>query len=183
MNSMILSDLERTDLVTFYEAQRHRLNAELKHVESFLRKLHGQNTDSETGVLLTLKGKKAKKRGPKSVWGKFILEELKLHDTPLRYSDLIQLAMEKHGKEASDMSKVRASILNSAFRLRAIQGKITTVGEEGKKDKFIVLRQWVSDDGGIRENDLKWLAANHDFYPKTVDTSGLPQPRYAEDID
>ena len=95
MNSMILSDLERTELVAFYEAQRHRLNAELKHVESFLRKLHGQNTDSETGVLLTLKGKKAKKRGPKSVWGKFILEELKLHDTPLRYSDLIQLAMEK----------------------------------------------------------------------------------------
>ena len=86
------------------------------------------------------------------------------------------------GSGAKEHSKVRASILNSAFRLRAIQGRIVTVGEDGKKDKFIVSRNWVDDDGYIRKNDLKYLSEEHGFTPKRVDLSEMPQARYAEDL-
>lgn len=183
MKKVQLSEEDRISALGFYEAQKIRLASELKHVESFLRKLQGQDTDADTGVLLTLKGSKAKKRGPKSVWGKFILEQLALKDCPLRYSDLIQLAMDKDGNEDSKMPKVRASILNSAFRLRAIQGKIATVGEDGKKDKFLVLRHWIDEQGMVREKDAKWLKRQHAFHPKALDISSLAKPRYAEDLD
>ena len=78
--------------------------------------------------------------------------------------------------------KVRASILNSAFRLRAIQGKIVTVGEDGKKDKFIVARNWVDDNGRIRKNDLQYLSERHGFTPNRVDMTEIPKMRYAEDL-
>ena len=180
--SMVLSNLETESFLKFYSEQKNRLVGELKHVDQMLRKLNGQNQDKETGVLLTQTGSKARKRGPKSIWGKFILEQLNEKNRPLRYNDLIAIAMEVKGSGADDHSKVRASILNSAFRLRAIQGRIITVGEDGKKDKFIVSRNWVDDDGHIRKSDLKYLAEEHGFTPKRVDVSKMPQARYAEDL-
>lgn len=183
MKSILVSKGDKIEVIAFYESQKIRLTAELKHVESFLRKLHGQNRDNDTGVLLTRKGQKARKRGPKSVWGKFILEKLKQNNCPMRYSDLIQLAMHEGGRSASEMSKIRASILNSAFRLRAIQGKIATVGEDGKKDKFLVLRSWLDEQGNVRKEDKKWLKDHHSFYPRTVELSSLASPKYAEDLN
>jgi hypothetical protein len=180
---MEFSPQESASILKFYTDQRNRLLGELKHVELTLRKLKGKNQDKETGVLLTQTGSKARKRGPKSVWGKFILEQLIEENRPLRYSDLIGLAMEKKGSGSDDYSKVRASILNSAFRLRAIQGRIFTVGEDGKKDKFIVSRNWVDDSGRVRKSDLKYLSEEHGFTPKPVDMSNMPQARYAEDLD
>ena len=77
MHSEILSKTDREEALAFYQSSRLRVSAELKHIDSMLRKLGGENTNEKTGVVLTLKGTKAKKRGPKSVWGKFILEKLK----------------------------------------------------------------------------------------------------------
>ena len=179
---MELSKLETESILKFYSEQKNRLVGELKHVDQMLRKLKGQDQDKETGVLLTQTGSKARKRGPKSIWGKFILEQLNEKNRPLRYNDLIAIAMEAKGSGADDHPKVRASILNSAFRLRAIQGRIITVGEDGKKDKFIVSRNWVDDDGHIRKSDLKYLAEEHGFTPKRVDVSNMPHARYAEDL-
>ena len=182
LKPMELSTKEAASILKFYTDQKNRLLGELKHVDQTLRKLKGESQDKETGVLLTQTGSKARKRGPKSVWGKFILEQLSEMNQPLRYNDLIALAMERKGSGTNDYSKVRASILNSAFRLRAIQGRIVTVGEDGKKDKFIVSRNWVDDHGRIRKSDLKYLSDEHGFTPKRVDLSEMPQARYAEDL-
>ena len=73
---MELNAREVKDILSFYQEEKLRLNAKLKHVDAMLRKLQGNNVDSESGVLLTRTGTKAKKRGPKSVWGKFILKQL-----------------------------------------------------------------------------------------------------------
>jgi len=179
---MELSAKEIGSIIHYYSEQKRRLLGEIKHVDQILRKLKGQSQDEATGVLLTQTGSKARKRGPKSVWGKFILEQLEEKDMPLRYNDLIALAMEKKGRKSDDYPKVRASILNSAFRLRAIQGKIVTVGEDGKKDKFIVARNWVDDNGRIRKNDLQYLSERHGFTPNRVDMTEIPKMRYAEDL-
>ena len=94
---MKLSTKETASILKFYTDQKSRLLGELKHVEQTIRKLNGESQDKETGVLLTQTGSKARKRGPKSVWGKFILEQLSEMNQPLRYNDLIALAMERKG--------------------------------------------------------------------------------------
>ena len=170
-------------MLDFYSSQKIRLVAELKHAEHMLRKLSGGNVDKSSGVLLTRTGEKAKKRGPKSVWGKFILEVLKTSNHPMRYNEIIQIALEQNGLPASSQPKVRASILNSAFRLRAIQGRIATVGEKGKKDKFIVLRSWVADSGDVRKEDKAWLKEHHSFEPLPINIAEIKNPRYDEDLD
>ena len=83
-----------------------------------LRKLQGNNVDSESGVLLTRTGTKAKKRGPKSVWGKFILKQLAKAQRPVTYEGLMDIALEIHDYDKYRFSNVRASILNSAFDFR-----------------------------------------------------------------
>jgi hypothetical protein len=183
MHSEILSKTDREEALAFYQSSRLRVSAELKHIDSMLRKLGGENTNEKTGVVLTLKGTKAKKRGPKSVWGKFILEKLKEQNHPLRYNDLINLAITEQNRSAKEHPKIRASILNSAFRLRSVQGKIATIGENGKKDKFLVLRGWINQDGQVREKDIHWLKEKHEFHPKRLNTDEFPSPRYAEDLD
>lgn len=179
---MQFSQKEIADSIAFYEDERIRLSGKLKHVESMLRKLHGENVDSESGVLLTRTGTKAKKRGPKSVWGKFVLEQLEKANRPMTYRELMDIAMESKGYEKSKFANVRASILNSAFRLRAISGKITTVGESGKKEKFIVLTSWLNDSGMLPQKQIKWLKDEMDFNPEPVDMASIPQPKYEEDL-
>ena len=179
---MTFSFQEQKDMLDFYSTQKTRLVAELKHTESMLRKLNGGNVDKSSGVLLTRTGEKAKKRGPKSVWGKFILDVLKTANHPMRYNEIIQIALERNGLPASSHPKVRASILNSAFRLRAIQGRIATVGEKGKKDKFIVLRNWLNDSGDVRSEDKAWLKEHHSFAPLPVNIAEMNNPRYDEDL-
>ena len=179
---MILSTADKTAMTTFYSGQKIRLQAELKHAESMLRKLKGENVDESTGAILTRTGEKARKRGPKSVWGKFILEQLDASNHPMRYNELIQRAMEDNNLEPSMHSKVRASILNSAFRLRSIQGRIATVGEKGKKDKFLVLKNWLNEKGEVRNSDHEWLLENHSFHALPVNLEELQSPRYEEDM-
>ncbi|MFZ8836264.1 MAG: hypothetical protein ACO3MV_07440 [Flavobacteriales bacterium] len=179
---MHLSQSESDAILEFYKTERIRVAASLKHIDRTIRLLSGKNVDEESGVLLTRKGDKAKKRGPKSVWGKFILDELKHQKKPLSYKDLMDQAMKKKNIHSSKYSNVRASILNSAFRLRAIQGKITTIEEDGKKEKFIVDVTWLDDKGNLPKAHMKWLKEEKDFYPKSVDMSELPSPKYEEDL-
>jgi hypothetical protein len=179
---MHLSNKDISDSIAFYEDERLRLTGKLKHVESMLRKLNGENIDSQSGVLLTRTGSKAKKRGPKSVWGKFVLEQLEATDRPMTYRELMDIAMESKGLDKSKFANVRASILNSAFRLRAISGKITTIGESGKKEKFIVLCDWLNEEGKLSSKHYQWLNKEMGFKPDAVDMSSIPKPKYEEDL-
>ena len=82
------------------------------------------------------KAKKAgrpKKRGPKSVWGNFILRRLRQCDRPLSYSELVRDAMVLNNIPADREKNAKASVLNAAFRLRNTLKKIDTVGLPGKK--------------------------------------------------
>jgi hypothetical protein len=179
---MELNSKEVKEMIAFYEDEKVHLNAKLKHVDAMLRKLQGNNIDSESGVLLTRTGTKAKKRGPKSVWGKFILEQLEKAQRPMTYKELMDIAMQTYGYDQSKFPNVRASILNSAFRLRAIAGKVTTIGELGKKEKFIVSTKWLDEKGKLPDAHIKWLKKTMDFTPEPVDLSAIPSAKYAEDL-
>jgi len=179
---MNLNDKDTAAIAEYYAEEKLRLTSKLKHVEYILKKISGDNIDVDSGVILTKSGSKAKKRGPKSIWGKFILECLKECEHPLSYRDLMELAIEKKHLDKSKFQSVRASILNSAFRLRAIQGKIATVGEEGKKEKFIVLTDWLNETGELKESHVHWLQKEMNFNPEPVNIADLPKPKYEEDL-
>lgn len=180
---MQLSNKEVAGVISYYEDEKLRLTAKLKHVDNMLRKLHGNHVDSESGVLLTRTGTKAKKRGPKSVWGKFVLEQLEANQRPMTYREFMDIAMADKGYDRSKFANVRASILNSAFRLRAIAGKIATIGEAGKKEKFIVLTSWLDEKGNLPASQRKYLKETMDFNPMPVDMDSIPKPKYEEDLD
>ena len=61
----------------------------------------------------------------------------------MSYDELIADAMSIHKIPEARKESAKASILNSAFRLRTVHGKITTVGRAGKKDKMVVLTKWL----------------------------------------
>jgi hypothetical protein len=179
---MNLNTKDMAEIAKYYAEEKLRLSSKLKHIDAILRKISGDNIDAESGVILTKRGDKAKKRGPKSVWGKFILDCLEEKNHPLSYRDLMDLAMEKNNLDKSKFQSIRASILNSAFRLRAIQGKITTVGEEGKKEKFLVMTKWLNPKGVLNGNHAQWLRKEMNFNPAPVDMDELPKPKYEEDL-
>jgi hypothetical protein len=68
----------------------------------------------------------------------------------MSYSDLIDDAMAIHKLPENRVSAARASILNSAFRLRTVHGKIKTIGRAGKKEKLLVLTKWLQIDGELQ---------------------------------
>jgi len=99
------------------------------------------------------KAKKAgrpKKRGPKSIWGNFILRRLRQCDRPLSYSELVRDAMVLNNLPAERAKNAKASVLNAAFRLRNSLNKVDTVGLPGKKEKFLVLSSWMAADGTLK---------------------------------
>jgi hypothetical protein len=181
IESMNFNEAESKELADFYNQEKIRIQAQLRHVEKILRKISGRTMDS-SGVILTKQGFKAKKRGPKSVWGKFILEQLAICKRPMSYKELMEIALKLHGGGNSNYQSIRASILNSAFRLRSIQGKVATVHQEGKKEKFIVLVQWLDDKGMLPKEQQNWLKKEMNFFPSAVDLSEIPAPKYAEDL-
>lgn len=91
-----------------------------------------------------------KKRGPKSIWGNFILRRLRQCDRPLSYGELVRDAMVLNNLSPEKEKNAKQSILNAAFRLRNTLKKIDTVGLPGKKEKFLVLSAWLEG-----ENELK----------------------------
>jgi len=91
-----------------------------------------------------------KKRGPKSIWGNFILRRLRQCDRPLSYGELVRDAMVLNNLSPEKEKNAKQSILNAAFRLRNTLKKIDTVGLPGKKEKFLVLSAWLEG-----QNELK----------------------------
>lgn len=170
------------ELIHYFQRERSRITRQLKEVEKLLYLLTGEVFEDGQNLYLTKKGTRAKKRGPKSVWGKFILNELEKSNRPMTYKELMERAMAVKGLDESKFQNIRASILNSAFRLRAIQGKIATVGEEGKKDKFLVSVQWLEKTGELKANHKEWLRSVHDFHAMPVNMDEIPVPRYEEDV-
>ncbi len=106
------------------------------------------------------KAGRPKKRGPKSVWGNFILRRLRQCDRPLSYAELVRDAMVMHNLPATKEKNAKASILNAAFRLRTHLSKVDTVGLPGKKERFLVLSSWMVEGGGLKPSYEKaFLAA------------------------
>lgn len=140
MAKIDLTAKEAASLKRHFQKEHLRLTAALDHVETMLAKL-GAPTKALTEpakkvTTMTAKGVPAKKRGPKSIWGAFIQKRLRARNRPMSYDELIADAMSIHKIPESRHKSAKASILNSAFRLRTVHGKITTVGRAGKKDKI-----------------------------------------------
>ena len=130
----------------------------------------------------TKAGNAPKKRGPKSIWGAFILKRLRARNRPMSYDELIADAMSIHKIPEARMKSAKASILNSAFRLRAIAGKVTTIGELGKKEKFLVSTAWLNEKGQLPKAHMKWLKEMKNFTPERVDVNTIPVAKYEEDL-
>lgn len=178
---MDFSQKELQDMKRFYEQERGRLIGQLSHVEEMLVKLTGQplapRRVAATGGLATTK---QRKRGPKSVWGNFIVKRLRARNRPMTYKELIDDAMAIHRLGPEREASARASILNSAFRLRTVHGRVETIGRAGKKEKFLVLTKWLDQDGMLTtpfdEAFRKVAGGRH----VAVDMSAIPTPRYDE---
>ena len=170
---------ELQQIKSFYEQERIQLAARLQHVDQVIARLGGatapisgsapaaavapapaapkkrgpgrpKKTDAPVEVKATKKAGRPKKRGPKSVWGNFILRRLRQCDRPLSYSELIRDAMVMHNLPASKEKSAKASILNAAFRLRTHLGKVDTVGMPNKKERFLVLTSWLESEGVLK---------------------------------
>ena len=187
--SVQFKDSELQIIRSFYEQEKFQLLSRLQHVEQVLSRMDGGTkaiTDGitkpamavpvvpaqpvrrkpgrprKTEVVVESKTKKAgrpKKRGPKSVWGNFILRRLRQCDRPLSYTELVEHAMVMNNLPESKMKNTKASVLNAAFRLRTHLNKIDTVGLPGKKERFLVLKSWMDAAGGLKAPYNKMLSS------------------------
>ena len=185
MAKIDLTVKEAASLKLHFQKERLRLTAALDHVETMLAKL-GAPTKALTEpakkvTTMTAKGVPAKKRGPKSIWGAFILKRLRARNRPMRYDELIADAMSIHKIPEARLKSAKASILNSAFRLRTVHGKITTVGRAGKKDKMVVLTKWLDDRGTLNAEHATAFKAAMGGKPERVDMSTIPVSPYPDE--
>ena len=153
MTTIELNKKETKEAIAYYLDEKIRLESKLNHVNVMLAKLGGTVPIvpiKKLTVTVTEKLLKPKKRGPKSIWGDFIVKRLRARNKPMSYSDLIDDAMAIHKLPENRVSAARASILNSAFRLRKVHGKIKTIGRAGKKEKLLVLTKWLQKDGELQ---------------------------------
>ena len=163
---------ELQNIKSFYEQERIQLVAKLQHVDEVIAQLGGNVPAAAKPVPVPdaqpavkrgpgrprktapdAKAKKAgrpKKRGPKSVWGNFILRRLRQCDRPLSYAELVRDAMVLNNIPVDREKNAKASVLNAAFRLRNTLKKVDTVGRPGKKEKFLVLTSWVESEGKLK---------------------------------
>ena len=110
MTKIEFSAKETASLQAHFAREKERLTAELSHVELMLSKL-GAPAKKKT----TKSGHTPKKRGPKSIWGAFILKRLRARNRPMSYDELIADAMSIHKIPEARLKSAKASILNSAF--------------------------------------------------------------------
>ncbi len=167
--------------IAHYSKEKLRLEGELEIVNSILTKLN-VNVSTISAVIpqvipsakLTAKGEKAKKRGPKSIWGKFIVSRLRARQKPMSYDDLIDDAMSIQKISEDRRSNARASILNAVFRLRTVTGEIVTVGRKGRKEKLIVRTSWLNNDGSLQDEYSKEFKKIKGGKAEKVDMSNIP---------
>jgi hypothetical protein len=157
---------ELNDLRLAYEKEYIELTRRLEHIRSVLNKI-GSDVPAGPSVPVTIqrsqrqessdssqqralpKPRKSKKRGPKSVWGDFIVRRLKKLDRPMSYAEMLNDAMDIHNIPDEKRQNAKGSILNSAFRLRKTHKRIETIPVPGRKEKFIVLTDWLGNDGKL----------------------------------
>ena len=185
MSKIDFTSKEIASLKAHFTNEHQRLTQELQHVELMLSKL-GVSSASLTSASkpssgLTAKGLPPKKRGPKSIWGAFIQKRLRARNRPMSYEELIADAMSIHKIPEARKESAKASILNSAFRLRTVHGKITTVGRAGKKDKMVVLTKWLEPNGSLKPEHAKAFKSVMGGQAQRVDMAAIPVSPYAED--
>ena len=98
----------------------------------------------------------------------------------MTYKELIDDAMAIHHLGPEREPSARASILNSAFRLRTVHGRVETIGRAGKKEKYLVLTKWLDQDGMLTspfDEEFRKLAGGRHV---AVDMASIPTPRYDE---
>ena len=127
-------------------------------------------------VKATKKAGRPKKRGPKSVWGNFILRRLRQCDRPLSYSELVRDAMVLNNLPAEKEKNAKASVLNAAFRLRNTLKKVDTIGLPGKKEKFLVLKSWMN----LRANSRRRMT--HVQWLRRQQADGRSRPQAASSV-
>lgn len=164
----------------FYENERARLIGLLHHVDTMLARFNGEQVPSHPPRIRAGHSSKQKKRGPKSIWGNFIVKRLRARNRPMTYKELIEDAMAIHRLSAERETSARASILNSAFRLRTVHGKIETIGRAGKKEKYLILTKWLDQDGILVapfDSEFRKIAGGGHV---PVDMAAIPVPKYDE---
>ncbi|PCJ81383.1 MAG: hypothetical protein COA49_04605 [Bacteroidetes bacterium] len=182
MTNIQFSKEELKEARAYYSEDKLRLEAKLDHVNGMIAKLGGSvRVASIKKSKVTAKGVKPKKRGPKSIWGDFIIKRLRARNKPMSYGDLIDDAMAIHKLSEDRVGAARASILNSAFRLRTVHGKIETVGRAGRKEKLIVLTKWLNEDGMLQEEYAKAFKKMQGGKAVRVDMSAVPVSPYEDD--
>ena len=174
---------ELQDMKRFYSGERARLMGQLDHVESMLAKLTGTPLPPRRGRGAgAMSAVLQKKRGPKSIWGSFIIKRLRARNRPMTYTELIEDEMAIHHLPAEKEGSTRASILNSAFRLRSVHGRLETIGRTGKKERYLILTKWLDSDGMLvhpYDEEFKAMAGGKHV---AVDMASLPTPRYDDDL-
>jgi len=160
---MEFSSSDIKDMRTFYEHELSSTLERLRHIESVLAKIGGSkinvainvgNTPTISATTATKAAKKTTikkrgaKRGPKSIWGNFVMKKLKELDKPLTYDELIAEAMRFANVPAENENKIRQSIINVTFRLRTQEKKIDTFSK-GSRIKYLALKTWFGSDGAI----------------------------------
>lgn len=170
MDTLKLSGEELEAMKAFYQEELSRTISRLQHIKSVLNQLGGKTTNIEINVegmngtqsvsARTTEAEaetpkqKGKKRGPKSVWGSFILKRLQQLDRPLTYNELVDEAMVFFKLSEAKKQTVVNAINNSAFRLRKNSGRVDTFSAGGR-EKYVALKSWFDAPGKIKPEYLK----------------------------
>ncbi len=155
-------------MLQFYEEELVKTVSRLEHIKKMLEKLapgavtidvqvkndlkiagKTKTTSVRKSPATPKKSKRKKKPGPKAIWGNYIIKRLRQLDRPITYTELIQDALLFFKLPVSKKEVVRQAIMNSAFRLRNKQGKVTTFRKKGSKEKYIGLKKWFDKDGQL----------------------------------
>lgn len=171
MNTLKLSTEEREAMRSFYQEERSKILSRLNHVQGMLEKIGDKSMNIEinlsgdapakfeaeetvTRTESQPKTRKGKKRGPKSVWGSFILKRLQQLDKPMTYNELVDEAMVFFKLSETKRQTVVNAINNSAFRLRKNSERIDTFSAGGR-EKYVALTSWFDESGKINKEYLK----------------------------
>lgn len=159
------NDAELRAIRQFYEEELVQTVARYQHLTSVLDKL-GVNSpglgmsvslaSSEGGVpapapippkpVSAAPRKRRKgKRGRKPIWAAYILKTLKEFDRPIMYQEMVRSAQIAFNVKDENLKELKAAVNQASFRLRTVHGKIDSIGQKGRKEKYLVLKSWYGE--------------------------------------
>jgi hypothetical protein len=173
METLKISGTEAAAMKSFYQEELTKTLNKLRHIQAVLEQLGdasanihvtvggavaaGNSAPVQTVSETPKKKESGKKRGPKSIWGTFILKRLQQLDKPLTYNELVDEAMVYFKLNESKRQTVVNAINNSAFRLRKNSGRVDTFGA-GSREKYVALKSWFEAPGKIKPEYLKKIS-------------------------